>query len=189
MRQLSTPVNWAASDVAWPVVHARCLSPTQTFRKWRRWNGTDRRDRRGHGWAGYPTGPTGATGAPKRKPLCGGVYGPQDALDLLNSHYLIGKSEQEVAIFRIRDDGLLTFTPPEQFKLDVRKYFRSTIDAISQVDPRGEILEGEPQPAPEGHCFQANRRDQSQTSITFGADLRLNRARDGSKSGGSCGTF
>ena len=74
-------------------------------------------------WAGYPTGPTGATGAPKRKPLCGAVYGPQDALDLLNSHYLIGKSEQEVAIFRIRDDGLLTFTPPEQFKLDVANIF------------------------------------------------------------------
>ena len=74
-------------------------------------------------WVGYPTGPTGATGAPKRKPLCGAVYGPQDAIDLLNSHYLIGKSEQEVAIFRIRDDGLLTFTPPEQFKLDVANIF------------------------------------------------------------------
>jgi hypothetical protein len=74
-------------------------------------------------WPGYPTGPTGATGAPKRKPLCGAVYGPQDAIDLLNSHYLIGKSEQEVAIFRIRDDGLLTFTPPEQFKLDVANIF------------------------------------------------------------------
>ena len=73
--------------------------------------------------AGYPPGPTGATGAPKRKPLCGAVYGPQDAIDLLNSHYLIGKSEQEVAIFRIRDDGLLTFTPPEQFKLDVANIF------------------------------------------------------------------
>jgi hypothetical protein len=65
----------------------------------------------------------GPTGAPKRKPLCGGVYGPQEAIDLLNSHYLIGKSEQEVAIFRIRDDGLLTFTPPEQFKLDVANIF------------------------------------------------------------------
>ena len=41
----------------------------------------------------------------------------------MNSHYLIGKSEQEVAIFRIRDDGLLTFTPPEQFKLDVANIF------------------------------------------------------------------
>lgn len=65
----------------------------------------------------------GPTEAPIRKPLCGGEYGPQDALDLLNLHYLIGKSEHEVAIFRIRDDGLLTFTPPEQFKLDVANIF------------------------------------------------------------------
>jgi hypothetical protein len=43
----------------------------------------------------------------KRKPLHGGVYSPGEALELLNSHYLIGKSDQEVAIFRIRDDGLL----------------------------------------------------------------------------------
>ena len=44
-------------------------------------------------------------------------------LELLNSHYMIGKSEQEVAIFRIKDDGSLAFTPPEQFKLDVANIF------------------------------------------------------------------
>ena len=42
---------------------------------------------------------------PKRKPLRGGVYSASEALELLNSHYLIGKSEQEVATFRIRNDG------------------------------------------------------------------------------------
>jgi len=71
-------------------------------------------------WAGA-TGTAGA--APKRQPLLGGICSKQDALNLLNAHYLIGKSEQEVAIFRIRDDGLLTFTPPEQFKLDVANIF------------------------------------------------------------------
>ena len=59
----------------------------------------------------------------KRKPLHGGVYSPDEALELLNSHYLVGKSDQEVSIFRIRDDGLLAFTPPEQFKLDVANIF------------------------------------------------------------------
>jgi hypothetical protein len=59
----------------------------------------------------------------KRKPLHGGVYSPDEALELLNSHYLIGKSEQEVAIFRIRDDGSLAFAPPEQFKLDAANIF------------------------------------------------------------------
>ena len=44
-------------------------------------------------------------------------------LELLNSHYLIGKSDQEIAIFRIKDDGLLAFTPPEQFKLDIANIF------------------------------------------------------------------
>lgn len=63
---------------------------------------------------------------PKRKPLRGGVYSASEALELLNSHYLIGKSEQEVATFRIRNDGLLAHTPPEQFKLDVANIFVRT---------------------------------------------------------------
>src|SRR5690348_13417524 len=52
----------------------------------------------------YATGPTGPTGAPMRKPLHGGEYTDQNALAILNAHYLIGKSEYEVAIYRIRDD-------------------------------------------------------------------------------------
>jgi hypothetical protein len=55
----------------------------------------------------------------RRLPLKGGVYSSDEALKLLNSHYLVGKTEQEVGIFRIKDDGSLAFTPPEQFKLDV----------------------------------------------------------------------
>jgi hypothetical protein len=55
----------------------------------------------------------------QRKPLRGGVYTPNEVLELLNSHYMIGKSEQEVAVFRIKDDRSLAFAPPEQFKLDV----------------------------------------------------------------------
>ncbi len=59
----------------------------------------------------------------KRKPLHGGEYSRNEALELINSHYLIGKSDQEVAIFRIREDELLGFTPLEQFKLDVANIF------------------------------------------------------------------
>jgi hypothetical protein len=59
----------------------------------------------------------------ERKPLHGGVYSPDEALELLNSHYLIGKTEQEIGIFRIKDDESLAFTPPEQFKLDVANIF------------------------------------------------------------------
>jgi hypothetical protein len=59
----------------------------------------------------------------QRKPLRGGVYTPDEVLELLNSHYMIGKSEQEVAVFRIKDDGSLAFTPPEQFKLDLANVF------------------------------------------------------------------
>lgn len=59
----------------------------------------------------------------QRKPLHGGIYGPDEVLKLLNSHYMIGKSEQEVAIFRIKDDGSLAHTPTEQFKLDVANIF------------------------------------------------------------------
>ena len=59
----------------------------------------------------------------KRTPLKGGTYSKTEALELINSHYLIGKSDQEIAIFRIKDDGLLAFTPPEQFKLDIANIF------------------------------------------------------------------
>lgn len=59
----------------------------------------------------------------QRKPLRGGVYNPDEVLELLNSHYMIGKSEQEVAVFRIKDDGSLAFMPPEQFKLDIANIF------------------------------------------------------------------
>ncbi len=59
----------------------------------------------------------------KRDQLRGGTISPQAALKLLNSHYLVGRSEQEVAIFRIRDDGDLAFAPSEQFKLDVANIF------------------------------------------------------------------
>ena len=62
----------------------------------------------------------------KRKPLKGGKYSRDEALELLNSYYLIGKSDQEVGIFRIKSDGLLAFTPQEQFKLDVANIFVSS---------------------------------------------------------------
>ncbi len=55
-----------------------------------------------------------------RKPLRGGSYTPADALELLNSHFFVGKNNQETAIFRINDDGSVTFIQPEQFKLEIQ---------------------------------------------------------------------
>jgi hypothetical protein len=62
----------------------------------------------------------------QRKPLRGGVYTPADALKLINSHFFIGKNNQETGIFRINDDGSVTFIPPDQFKLDVANIFVRT---------------------------------------------------------------
>jgi hypothetical protein len=56
----------------------------------------------------------------RRSPLCGGKYTEDDALAVLNSHFFIGKSNQETAIFRINDDGTIAFLPPEQFKLEIQ---------------------------------------------------------------------
>ena len=42
------------------------------------------------------------------------------ALALLNSHFFVGKNNQETGIFRINGDGSVTFVPPEQFKLKSR---------------------------------------------------------------------
>jgi hypothetical protein len=71
----------------------------------------------------------------KRKSLKGGVYSPDEALELLNSHYLIGKSDQEVGIFRIKDDGSLAFTAPDQFKLAVANIFVRTSAQSTKPDP------------------------------------------------------
>jgi len=59
----------------------------------------------------------------QRKPLHGGVYGPDEALELLNSHYLVGRTDQYVGIFRMEETGALVFTPPDQFKLDLANVF------------------------------------------------------------------
>jgi hypothetical protein len=56
----------------------------------------------------------------RRSPLCGGKYTEDDALAVLNSHFFIGKSNQETAIFRINNDGTIAFLPPEQFKLEIQ---------------------------------------------------------------------
>jgi hypothetical protein len=56
---------------------------------------------------------------PRREPLKGGVYTPQEAIDLVNSWYQIGTTDDDVGIFRIRDDGSLVHTPREQFGIDV----------------------------------------------------------------------
>jgi|SoiMethySBSTD1v2_1073268.scaffolds.fasta_scaffold37096_3 hypothetical protein len=73
-----------------------------------------------------PTGDTktGLAGAcALRKPLCGGKYGPDDALQLLNSYYFIGKNARETAIFRIDGDGSASFVPEKEFKLEVQNIF------------------------------------------------------------------
>jgi hypothetical protein len=59
----------------------------------------------------------------RRSPLSGGTYSEGDALRVLNSHFLIGKNNQQTGIFRINDDETLTFLPPEQFKLEVQNIF------------------------------------------------------------------
>jgi len=59
----------------------------------------------------------------QREPLCGGVYNREDALALLNSHFFIGKNNQETGIFRINEDGSITFVPPDQFKLEIQNIF------------------------------------------------------------------
>jgi hypothetical protein len=67
---------------------------------------------------GQTTGPSS-----QRPPLRGGEYSEADALALLNSHFMVGKSKHETAIFRINDDGTISFVPTEEFKLAVQNIF------------------------------------------------------------------
>jgi Family of unknown function (DUF5906) len=67
----------------------------------------------------------GTPGLPpeERKPLRGGSYSAEEALELSNSHFLVGRTDKYVSIFRIEQDGQLVFAPNEQFKLDVANVF------------------------------------------------------------------
>jgi Family of unknown function (DUF5906) len=67
-----------------------------------------------------------------RERLHGGIFSCTAALKLLNSHYLVGKSDQESGIFRIRDDGSLAFTAPEQFRLEVANIFVQPSDGSNK---------------------------------------------------------
>jgi len=59
----------------------------------------------------------------ERKPLRGGRYTREEALELINSHYFIGKTDKQIGIFRIKDDGSIVFTTPDQLKLDLDNIF------------------------------------------------------------------
>jgi hypothetical protein len=65
----------------------------------------------------------GAQSSGQRPSLQGGTYSEVAALELLNSHFMVGKSTQETAIFRINDDETISFVPTEEFKLAVQNIF------------------------------------------------------------------
>src|SRR4051794_14984631 len=65
----------------------------------------------------------GTSSSGQRPSLQGGEHSEAAALDLLNSHFMVGKSKQETAIFRINDDGTTSFVPTEEFKLAVQNIF------------------------------------------------------------------
>ena len=48
----------------------------------------------------------GTSSSGQRLSLRGGEYSEAAALDLLNSHFMVGKSKEETAIFRINDDEI-----------------------------------------------------------------------------------
>jgi hypothetical protein len=81
----------------------------------------------------------------QRKPLRGGVYSVWDALELLNSHFFVGKNNQETAIFRVNDDGSLAFIPLEQFKLDVANIFVRTSGGSAKPIPVEKFWKESPQ--------------------------------------------
>jgi hypothetical protein len=64
--------------------------------------------------------------ASARPPLVGGIYDPQDALRVLNSYFFVGKTEEEVAVFRVNADDTASFLKPEQFKLEIQNIFVRT---------------------------------------------------------------
>jgi hypothetical protein len=59
----------------------------------------------------------------QRSALSGGVLDPIPALLLMNSYFFVSMRDGEVGIFRIEDDGTITFLPSEQFALLLANIF------------------------------------------------------------------
>src|SRR5262249_42354594 len=71
---------------------------------------------------------------PHMRPLLkGGNYKPNEALELLNSWFLIGQREYEpAAVHRINDNESLTFLKTESFKLEVQHILSDTTNRTKQ---------------------------------------------------------
>ena len=62
--------------------------------------------------------------SPAQRPaLRGGVFDPATALLLMNSHFFVSVRDGEVGIFRIEDEGTITFLAMEQFALLLANIF------------------------------------------------------------------
>jgi hypothetical protein len=105
----------------------------------------------------------------QRQPLQGGEFSDTVALDLLNSHFMVGKSKNETAIFQINDDGTISFVPTEEFKLAVQNIFVKKNQW--QAGASREILERKLRPARASTGVQAGRHGAT-SRIQFVARLR-----------------
>ena len=62
--------------------------------------------------------------SPAQRPaLRGGVVDPATALVMMNSHFFVSERDGEVGIYRIEDDGMITFLPSDQFALLLANVF------------------------------------------------------------------
>jgi hypothetical protein len=77
--------------------------------------------------------------APRRLPLVGGVLDPGPALDLMNSWFFVSEQGGEVGIYRIEDDGTLTYLAMDDFRLRLANMF---VDVSSQNQQPGSKLVG-----------------------------------------------
>jgi len=77
----------------------------------------------------------GAAPTTTRKRLRGGVYPAAEALSLMNSHYVVGRTGQETAIYRRAESGLLVFVPNDQFTLEVANIFVKSPNGSGKPTP------------------------------------------------------
>ena len=94
---------------------------------------------RQHLMATAATVPSCAVQPTSRLQLAGGVYSVDAALDLMNSWFLVSERDGEVGIYRIEDDGALTYLAMEHFKLLLANL---VVDVSSQSQPSSRKLIG-----------------------------------------------
>ena len=115
---------------------------------------------------------------PPREPITGGTYTSAAALKILDPHYCIGVTDQDVAIYRIGADQSLSFVKREDFELHIAN-MRVSIDGTGKSIPAAKFRRESKHIGIKNGSYSSPEAHQIRANTISGVALPLIRVRDG----------